>query len=205
MIRRPRVVLDVSVLPDTVFGNRDILWWGTLGFVVIEGFTLVLCAMAYVYLMQNFASWPPEHTPRPSLGVPTLNLALMLASLPLAFMVHRAAKRHELGRVRVGLAICSVVVAMFTALRIVELVVSLNVKWNTNAYGSAQWLVVGSHASLLMVQMVEVIGIAIMFWIAPLERKHFSDVADAMFYWYFMVLAWVPLYVLCYLIPRWVT
>jgi cytochrome c oxidase subunit III len=204
MIRRPRVVMDVSALPDSVFGNRDILWWGTLGFVVIEGFTLALCAMAYVYLMQNFSSWPPEHTPRPSLGVPTANVVLMLASLPVAVGVHRSAKRYELGRVRVGLLICSMLVAVFVALRIVELVASLNVKWNTNAYGSAQWLVVGSHATLLIIQMIEVFGIAIMFWIAPLERKHFSDAADAMFYWYFMVLAWVPLYVLCYLIPRWV-
>jgi heme/copper-type cytochrome/quinol oxidase subunit 3 len=205
MIRRPRVVVDVSVLPDSVFGNRDILWWGTLGFVVIEGFTLVLCAMAYVYLMQNFAAWPPENTPLPSLGAPTANVVLMLASLPLAVWVHRSAKRYELGRVRLGLTVCSVLVLVFVALRLVELIVSLNVKWNTNAYGSAQWLVVGSHATLLLIQAVEVIGIAAMFWIAPLERKHFSDAADAMFYWYFMVLAWVPLYVLCYLIPRWVT
>jgi heme/copper-type cytochrome/quinol oxidase subunit 3 len=205
MIRRPRVVLDVSALPDSVFGNRDILWWGTLGFVVIEGFTLALCAMAYVYLMQNFSAWPPAHTPRPSLGAPTVNLALMLASLPLAVWVHRAAKRYELDRVRLGLAICSVLVIVFVALRMVELLVSLNVKWNTNAYGSAQWLVVGSHATLLIIQAVEVIGIAVMFRIAPLERKHFSDVTDLMFYWYFMVLVWVPLYVLCYLIPRWVT
>jgi cytochrome c oxidase subunit I+III len=83
--------------------------------------------------------------------------------------------------------------------------VSLNVKWNSNAYGSVQWLVVGSHATLLLMQAVEVIGIAAMFWLAPLEKKHFSDVTDLMFYWYFVVLSWVPLYVLCYLIPRWVT
>jgi heme/copper-type cytochrome/quinol oxidase subunit 3 len=205
VIRRPRVVIDVSVLPDTVFGHRDILWWGTLGFVVIEGFTLALCAMAYVYLMQNFAAWPPENTPLPSLGAPTLSLVLMLASLPVAVWLHRAATRYEMGRVRVGLAVCSVLVVVFVALRTVELVVSLNVKWNTNAYGSAQWLVVGSHATLLLIQMVEVLGVAAMFWIAPIERKHFSDVTDLMFYWYFMVLVWVPLYVLCFLIPRWVT
>jgi heme/copper-type cytochrome/quinol oxidase subunit 3 len=204
VIRRPRVVLDVSVLPDTVFGHRDILWWGTLGFIVIEGFTLVLCAMAYVYLMQNFSAWPPENTPLPSLGAPTANLVLMLASLPLAVWVHRVAMRYELGRVRVGLGICTVLMLVFVTLRMVELIVSLNVKWNTNAYGSAQWLVVGSHATLLLIQLVEMAGITLMFWIAPIERKHFSDAADAMFYWYFMVLTWVPLYVLCYLMPRWV-
>jgi cytochrome c oxidase subunit III len=204
MIRRPRVVMDVAALPDVVFGHRDIVWWGTVGFVVIEGFTLVLCAAVYVYLTQNFAAWPPENTPRPALVVPTIQVVLMLASLPFASWVHRAATRFELQRVRMGLTICAVVVTLFVALRIVELVVSLNVRWDSNAYGSAQWLVVGSHATLLIIQAVEVIGVAAMFWIAPIERKHFSDAADLMFYWYFMVLAWVPLYVLCFLLPRWI-
>jgi cytochrome c oxidase subunit III len=36
------------------------------------------------------------------------------------------------------------------------------------------------------------------------ERKHFSDAADMTFYWYFMVGAWLPLYVLCFLLPRWI-
>jgi cytochrome c oxidase subunit III len=35
------------------------------------------------------------------------------------------------------------------------------------------------------------------------EEKHFSDVADMVFYWLFMVLAWMPLYVLCFWVPRW--
>jgi cytochrome c oxidase subunit I+III len=204
MIRRPRIVMDVSTLPDTVFGARDIMWWGTLGFVVIEGFTLVICTAAYLYLTQNFAAWPPENTPRPSLLVPTVQVVLMLASLPFMVWVQRAAKRFEFERVRMGLTIASAFVAVFSALRIVELVVSLNVRWDTNAYGSAQWLVVGSHATLLFIQAVEVIGVALMFWLAPVERKHFSDVADVAFYWYFMVVVWVPLYVLCFLLPRWI-
>ena len=62
--RRTRTVLDVSKLPDIAFGPADIVWWGTLGFVVIEGFTLVLCAAVYLYLTQNFATWPPQGTPR---------------------------------------------------------------------------------------------------------------------------------------------
>jgi heme/copper-type cytochrome/quinol oxidase subunit 3 len=36
------------------------------------------------------------------------------------------------------------------------------------------------------------------------EDRHFPDGSDAMMYWYFMVIAWVPLYVMCYLWPRWI-
>src|SRR5829696_3862331 len=68
MNRRVKSVVDLRGLPDVVFGPRDLMWWGTLGFILIEGFTLVLCAAAYVYLTQNYSTWPPENTPLPSLG-----------------------------------------------------------------------------------------------------------------------------------------
>ena len=32
---------------------------------------------------------------------------------------------------------------------------------------------------------------------------NFSDIADMMFYYGFMVLAWMPLYLLCFWLPRW--
>jgi heme/copper-type cytochrome/quinol oxidase subunit 3 len=202
VISQPRRVLDLSELPDTTFGPRDVMWWGTLGFVLIEGFTLVLCAVVLVYLNQNYATWPPPHTPLPSLGAPTLNLVLMLASLPVIRWMQRAAHAYDLGKVRLGLTIAAAFNLVFVLLRAWELLVSLNVKWDTNAYGSAQWLVLGSHATLLAVELVEVVGMAAIFWLAPVERKHFSDAADMGFYWFFMVLAWVPLYVLSYIWPR---
>jgi heme/copper-type cytochrome/quinol oxidase subunit 3 len=204
MIRRPRAVLDVSELPDVCFGPRDIMWWGTVGFMLIEGFTLVLCAVVYVYLQQNFAAWPPPGTPRPSLGIPTVQVAVMLASLPVAAWTKRSAYAFDLQRVRIGLTSAAVIGAVCVGLRAAELLVSLNVKWDTNAYGSAQWLVVGSHATLLLIEWVETIGLALLFWLAPVERKHFSDGVDAVDYWYFMVAAWIPLAVLCYLVPRWI-
>ena len=203
MTRRVKHVVDLRGLPDVVFGPRDIMWWGTLGFVVIEGFTLVLCAASYVYLTQNFSTWPPEHTPLPSLGVPTLQVLLMLASLPVGWWLARAARRFELGAVRIGLTLATLFNAAFVGVRAWELLVSLNVKWNTNAYASAQWLVLGMHATLLAVELIEVAGMMLIFWLAPVEEKHFSDVTDMVFYWYFMTLGWIPLYVLCFLVPRW--
>ena len=203
LARRTRTVLDVSKLPDIAFGPADIMWWGTLGFVVIEGFTLVLCAVVYLYLTQNFATWPPEGTPLPSLGVPTLQIALMLLSLPLLVWTTRRARRFEFGAVSWGLVALSLLNATFVGLRCWELLRSLNVKWNTNAYGSAQWLMLTMHGTLLLVELVEVSGMALIYWFAPAEEKHCSDVADLCFYYAFMVLAAVPIYLLCFWLPRW--
>lgn len=198
-----RGVLDVAMLPDVAFGARDIMWWGTLAFMVIEGFTLVVCAVVYLYLWKNFDSWPPAGTERPTLGIPTLHVAVMLASLPAVWWMQRAARRFDLQRVRVGLVVLSMFAVAFVALRTLELLVALHVKWDTNAYGSAQWLVVGSHATLILVELVEVAGTALLFWVGTVEEKHFSDASDLGFYWKFMVLAWLPLYALCFLGGRW--
>ena len=203
MTQRLRSAIDLRGLPDVVFGPRDLMWWGTLGFVLIEGFTLVLCAAAYVYVTQNFATWPPENTPLPSLGAPTVQVAVMLVSLVPARWAARAARRYDLGAVRIGLIIATAFAIAIVGLRAWELLVSLNVKWDANAYGSVQWLVLGTHATLLAVELVEIGGMTLLFWLAPVEEKHMSDVADMVFYWYFMVLSWLPLYVLCFWLPRW--
>ena len=201
--RQHRIVLDVSKLPDLAFGPADILWWGTLGFIVIEGFTLVLCAVAYVYLTQNFTAWPPQGIPRPSLGVPTLQLVAMLVSIPVTVWTARRARELDLTNVRWGLVAASLFNAAFVGLRCWELLRSLHVRWDTNAYGSAQWLVLCMHGTLLLVELVEVAGMTLIFWFGPAEEKHFSDVADMMLYYQFMIVAWIPLYLLCYWLPRW--
>jgi cytochrome c oxidase subunit III len=201
--QRLRSVMDLRGLPDVVFGPRDIMWWGTLGFVLIEGFTLALCAAAYVYVTQNFPTWPPQNTPLPSIVAPTVQVVVMLASLVPATWTARAARRYDLGAVRIGLTIATAFAIAIVGLRAWELLVSLNVKWDANAYGSVQWLVLGVHATLLAVELVEIGGMMLIFWLAPVEEKHMSDVADMVFYWYFMIFSWLPLYVLCFWLPRW--
>jgi heme/copper-type cytochrome/quinol oxidase subunit 3 len=202
--RRPRAVIDVSALPDVVFGPRDIMWWGTLGFVLIEGFTLVLCAAVYIYLQQNSAAWPPEGTPVPGLLAPSIQLAVMLLSLLLVHWLSRVASEFDLQRVRIGLTAATVVGVISLSLRLIGCVSQLRVTWHANAYGSALWLLIGAHTTLLIIEWVEIAGMCAVFWLAPVERKHFSDVTDAVFYWWFMVLGYIPIFVLCFLVPRWI-
>jgi cytochrome c oxidase subunit I+III len=197
-----RPSIDAGKLPDVAFGHRDLVWWGTMGFVVIEALTLAVAATVWIYLRQNMPDWPPHGTLRPFLGLPSLHVALMLLSLPVVYWMGRAAARFDHGRTRVGATVLALFVTAFAILRWFELTQSLNVRWDTNAYGSAQWLVVGLHGTLIAMQLVEMWGIAVAFWLADLEKKHFSDAADATFYWTFLVLSWLPLYVLCFVLTQ---
>jgi heme/copper-type cytochrome/quinol oxidase subunit 3 len=200
-MRRVRPTIDVSRLPTVVFGSRDLMWWGTLGFVVIEGFTLAVAAVTYVYLWRNFVGWPPLGTQYPSLLLPTLGAVLYAVSVAPAVWLARASKRLDRGAVRVALVILSVLGLAFCILRWFEFV-ALNVKWNTNAYGSIVWTILGFHATLIVVEAGEVLGMAVLSFTDKMEAKHFSDSNDLAVYWYFLVLSWLALYVLVYLGPR---
>jgi len=37
-----------------------------------------------------------------------------------------------------------------------------------------------------------------------IEGKGFVDVSENAFYWYFVVIAWLPIFAAIYLLPRWI-
>ncbi|MBV9772377.1 MAG: cytochrome C oxidase subunit III [Gemmatimonadetes bacterium] len=196
-----RRVLDVSELPTVVFGSRSLLWWGTIGFAVIEGFTLVLMTASYFYLRLNEYDWPPGRTPNPDLLIPTLNTLLLLGVMAPMRMADRAAKRYDRRAVARWLVVATVLSTVVAVLRWWDLL-ALNVRWDAHAYGSAAWGVVVLHGTLLFVDVFETGTIAWLFLSGRALRKNFPDVSDAADYQYFMSLAWVPLYLIVYWGPR---
>jgi cytochrome c oxidase subunit 3 len=200
-MRRERIVADVSELPTVVYGSRNLVSWGTTGFMIIEGFSLALCAVTYVYLRKNTVEWPPHGEHLPQLLVPTINMALMILSIPLALWTKHRAERLETGPVRIGLIISSVVAVIVFGLRLAEFA-SLHTQWNTSAYGSIAWTILGFHGTLILIDMYDTIGLTLIMFLRP-ESKWYPEVADNAIYWIFTVLSWLPLYFLVYFGPRW--
>jgi heme/copper-type cytochrome/quinol oxidase subunit 3 len=201
-VKSERAVLDVSDLPSVVFGHRGLLWWGTLGYVLAEGVTLALSAAAYFYLRRNFVVWPPHGTPKPDLLLPTIALGIGLVSTVPAYFTDHFAKKLE----RRGALISLGVLTVFS---IVLLVLwgyqfgALNTRWDSNAYGSVTWTILGLHATLLIIEVGELLGMTGIFVFGPLWAKHYSDAEDVAMYWYFIIGIWVPLYVILFLVPYW--
>ncbi|MGH7510049.1 MAG: cytochrome c oxidase subunit 3 [Gemmatimonadales bacterium] len=194
-------VMDVSRLPTTTFGTRSLAWWGTLGFMVIEGVTLFISVVAYFYLLQNFQNWPPEHIVRPGIFWPTVQVVLLLASLVPIGLADRAAHSVDWGKLRQWLLVALAFEVAALAVRWQEFL-ALNVRWDTNAYGSAVWTIVGFHTTLLAVDVVETgVMVALLSSSRRVER-HLSDASDVAFYWYFLVAMWIPIYLIVYLGPR---
>jgi cytochrome c oxidase subunit III len=200
--RPPRAVLDVSELPDVGFDHKSVAWWGTLGFIVVEGTTLAIALVSYLYLRKNFDSWPPLPTAPPDLLIATLNALLLLAVLIPMTAADRAARKLDRNGVRRALVVATGMTVVCVILRYFEFQ-ALNTRWDSHAYGSAAWVSLGMHASLLLVDVLETGVLAALFFTTKLEKKHFSDAADAAFYQYFLSLSNLVVYVVIFWSPRW--
>lgn len=193
--------IDVSHLPSTTFGSRDIVWWGTAAFLAIEGTTLFICIVSYLYLARNESAWPPEHTLRPDVFWPTVHVVLLLASNVFAVAADRAARRFDLPRLRRWLGVLIVVAGISVALRWVDML-SLNVRWDANAYGSVVWMTAAFHGTLIAAELGELVVMLALLSSSRREDKHVTDASDVAFYWYWLTGSWVPLYLMLYLAPR---
>lgn len=196
-----RRVLDVSSLPTVTFGQHSLLWWGTVGFMVIEGFTTALMAASYLYLRKNELAWPPGHTPNPELLAATLNTALLLLVMLPMRQASQAGHRFDRPGVARWLWIASVMSIGTVVLRWYELV-ALNARWDAHAYGSAAWGVLVMHGTLILVDCVETITLAVLFSRSSVERKRFPDACDAAAYQYFLSLSQIPVYLIVFWGPR---
>lgn len=196
-----RKVLDVSGLPSVAFGAHGLLFWGTLGFIVIEGFTLVLMVASYLYLRLNQYDWPPAPLADPDLLIPTINTVLLLALMAPMRAASEAAREFDRPVVARWLVVATLLTIPVTVLRWYD-IEALNVRWDSNAYGSAAWGVVILHGTLILFDLLETGVLAVLFARGPAERKLYSDVTDAALYQYYLSLSWLPLYVIVYWGPR---
>jgi cytochrome c oxidase subunit III len=199
-MRPNRALSDVASLPTVTFGHRTLMYWGTLGFVAIEGTTLFICAMSYFYLRRNFQTWPPQHIFRPALLIPTIQAVLMLASNIPMRAVDQASSRMDARGVRNGLVVCSVLVVAMCVLRWFEFQ-ALHVRWDSNAYGSAAWATLTLHGTLLLLEAAETLTFTVLFFTGPIENRDLAGVSDNALYWYFMTGVWIPLYAIVFLSP----
>jgi len=192
--------LDVSELPEYAFGHRSIMWWGTMGIVLIEGTMFVALLGTYYYLRSQSTGWPPE-SPPPDLWFGTINTVILLASCVPNHLYKKAAEREDLRGVRIWLVVAVLFALAFVAIRVFEFR-TLNCRWSDNAYASTIWTLLGFHTAHLVTDLLDTLVLTVLMFTGPLKGRRFVDVAENGMYWYFVVWAWLPIYATIYLVSR---
>jgi heme/copper-type cytochrome/quinol oxidase subunit 3 len=193
--------LDVRSLPPGAFGSRSLLWWGTLGIVLIEGTAFALAIGAYFFLVTRAPSWPPSGVIPPALRWGTLNTLVLLVSLVPNELAKRAGEKVDLGGVRLWMTVCLLFGVLFNTVRVFEFR-HLNVMWDHDSYGSIVWLLLGLHTTHIVTDFLDTAVLTVLMFTGPVEEHRFVDVEENAVYWYFVVLAWLPIYGVIYWAPR---
>lgn len=198
---KERRAADLSHLPEYGFGAVSPMWWGTLGFMSLEATGFALAVGAYLFLQSLADQWPLGAA-EPNLLPGTIVLLLLLVSEIPNRILDRWAHEEDLGKVRIGMVLMSLLGMAPLAIRWFEFP-ALNVSWDQNAYGSILWLLLGLHTTHLITDLGDTLVLtALMFTRHGKSGKRFSDVSDNAFYWDFVVASWVPIYLLIYWVPR---
>jgi heme/copper-type cytochrome/quinol oxidase subunit 3 len=193
--------IDARELPSYAYGASSLMWWGTIGVAAIEGTVFALAIMMYFYVRTRVDAWPPS-VPPPELKWGTLNTIILLASCIPNQLAKKAGEREDLAAARLWMSVCIAFALAFLVVRAFGFT-ALNVSWDTNAYGSAVWFLLGLHTTHLITDFGDTVVLAVLLFTGPLERHRFVDVSENALYWWFVVLAWLPIYFVLYWAPRW--
>jgi cytochrome c oxidase subunit 3 len=197
-----RALVDVSGLPKEEFSHGATIWWGNLLMCVIEGMAFALSIAAYFYIRRKFDTWPPEPTRLPTLRVATVNLINLIVSvLPFWYAARLARAFAPPLRIAKWLLLGVAMGLAAVAMRFYEFG-AIHSRYDSNAYGSVVWLLLGMHMAHLIAGSLEPLTIAAVLIKGPVEEKHFVDVTVAAFYWYFVVISWIVIFGVVFIGPR---
>jgi cytochrome c oxidase subunit III len=198
-----RPILNVAALPGIGYRVTAPLWWGNLLAIVIESMLFVLAIASYFYLRLTFRDWPPPRIDYPDLGWGIANLLVIVAIYVPMYLLQKATERDDEKQVRITLIVSLLLMGASIALRVYEFH-GLHCQWDTNAYGSITWLILGLHTLHLLAGTTETLLLTIWAFTHKLDKKHRLDLEVLAWYLYFVVISWIVLFVVIYLTPRWI-
>lgn len=193
---------DLASLPGSASGPTHLVWWGNFGFMLIEGMAFVLGAGAYLYLIGVNPSWPPPGDLPPDILWGAVFTAVMVASEAPNLVFRKVAMAKNAKWTRIMALLMVVIGVGLIVLRAIEFG-HLNVRWDHDAYGSVVWLLMVLHSTHLLTELGETAVQTLWLFTHEIGDDQFADMDDDSNYWTFVVLAWLPLYVLVYWLPRW--
>ena len=203
-----RTVIDVSELPHHEFDTYDPVWWGNNFLLAIETSMFAILIATYFYLRQNFTLWPlpvaqltDTLRPLPELSFGTANTILLLASCLPMILTDLSARRGNRTFSQIGLVIAVVFGVTALVLRSFEFS-AVYFRWDSNAYGSVVWFLLGMHALHLLVLTSESVLLTIWVFTREYDMKHRVDIVTVAVYWYWVTGMWLLIYGVVYFTPR---
>ena len=195
-----RAVYDVSDLSHFNYHDEAPLWWGFWGIILIESTVFASLIASYFYLGLSYPELPPAGIKKPELLIPTLSAVLLFASSYPMHIADQASKRGAGKRVRNNLLISIALATLFLVLKYIEYS-DVPYRWDSHAYGSVVWAIVmfhSVHVSALVLKTIVITYLANRGYFT--DKRHLGVTVNGI-YWHFVVVVWLPLYLVLYISP----
>jgi heme/copper-type cytochrome/quinol oxidase subunit 3 len=200
-LREPGI-LDVSDLPSVVFGARDLIWMGTFLYLLTNFMFMAVLVAAFFYLRTRVTPWPPS-APNPAWTLGLVDLGLLLGTLWPNTVARRAAQAGDLAKARVamwglaGFGTAAIIARIF-------LFGQLNIRWDSNAYGSIIVALVAFNSAHLLVIWIETIVLAVLLHTDRRTARTFVNLTTNANYWNFVIITWCVAWFMVYPLSHWI-
>lgn len=194
--------IDAAGATRTAGDHRHPLWWGFLGMIAIETTVFASLVVSYFYLRMGADSWPPEPVPLPELALPTANTVILLASSGVMHWADTKIQAGEERKLAMGLTLGVLMALVFLALKSYEYGAHVHYRWHDHAYGSIVWTIVGFHSAHVLALVLKTTIVATLAWRSYFSQEWRLAITTNGMYWHFVVIIWIPLYLVLYWAPR---
>lgn len=197
--------IDVSTWTRDYHDQRHPFWWGILLLIAIEVIVVsaFIISFFYLWILSSHGSspWLPTDVVLPPLLFPTINTVLIILCSLSMYYGGVVIERNEVMKFYYLVIFCCIAGGIVLILRWLQLR-SLSLDWKHSAYASFVWTLTGFHFLHLS---SAILGTAVIGWFTKkgyysMERQLGVQV-DTM-YWYFVSIAWLPMYIVLYWVPR---
>ena len=178
--------------------GHSIAWWGMAVLIMTEAMIFATLLSSYVYVRAASKEWPLGDIEPPELKIIWLFTAILLGSSGPMFFAEHGIRKGNQTRLRVGLALVTVMGVTFFGYLIYEYR-ELEFGIRDNAYASLFYTIIGLHGAhvaggLLMIGMLQVKA-----WMGRFSAERHETVAVIGMYWHFVDVVWVFVFSTLYL------
>lgn len=189
--------IDVSGLPPYDISTQSPLWWGQFLLTWIEGTMFCILIACYFYTRLRMDVWPPPGDQFPHTLLPTLALVPLVLSCIGSYWATEAAKRNDRGGMIGGMVLNLLLAGAFLAMQIIEWH-SLGFSYKADIFGSYIWTFLAVHTFDLVGDMIFTAVLLVIVLAGRDGPKQRLGVHVDSVVWYFLVLIWLPLYVVAF-------
>ena len=189
-------------LPATLNGLQAPVYWGMLALVAIETVVFATLLSSYFYLRLMSEEWPPAGVPHPKLLLPVINTIVLLTSSGVVLWATRGLAQNNQRRLKIGLAIAIVLEGVFFTIKMV-VSTGLPFSWSDHAYGSIFTSIDRLHSLHVVIAILMAVVAEILVFRGEFDAENRLGIQALNIYWQFVALIWLPVFVVLFLVPRW--